>query len=178
MRTLTQLSHPDDLPEIREGLRALLSGEIDVYQREFRLRHAEGHYVWASLTTSLVRDDDGRPLYRLSQVQDIDGRKRAEDKLRYLADHDALTGVVNRRRFELELAEQIGQSNADGGRPRSAACGRGACLGAWLQRGWGCGELQRGRSGQRRLSAASDRRAPHASRPCAGQYRDGAELGG
>jgi len=114
MRTLTQLSHPDDLPEIREGLRALLSGEIDVYQREFRLRHAEGHYVWASLTTSLVRDDDGRPLYRLSQVQDIDGRKRAEDKLRYLADHDALTGVVNRRRFELELAEQIGQSNADG----------------------------------------------------------------
>lgn len=83
-------------------MRALLDGEIDVFHCEFRLRHAEGHEVWASLTTSLIRDDDGQPLYRLSQVQDIDARKRLEDKLRYLADYDALTGVVNRRHFEYE----------------------------------------------------------------------------
>ena len=113
MRTLTELFHRDDFPEIDEGLRALLDGEIDVFHCEFRLRHAEGHEVWASLTTSLIRDDDGQPLYRLSQVQDIDARKRLEDKLRYLADYDALTGVVNRRHFELELADQVGRSQID-----------------------------------------------------------------
>jgi diguanylate cyclase (GGDEF)-like protein len=67
--------------------------------------------VWVDLTTSLVHDANGEPAYRLSQVVDIDARKQAADQLRYLADHDALSGVFNRRRFEQELVRELGHAS-------------------------------------------------------------------
>jgi diguanylate cyclase (GGDEF)-like protein/PAS domain S-box-containing protein len=40
-------------------------------------------------------------------MKDATERRRFEDQLAYLADHDALTGLLNRRRFEQELALQV-----------------------------------------------------------------------
>jgi diguanylate cyclase (GGDEF)-like protein len=56
---------------------------------------------------SMVRDEDGKPLYRLTQMLDIQARKEAEEQLRHLADHDPLSGVFNRRRFEVELQNEL-----------------------------------------------------------------------
>jgi len=42
-------------------------------------------------------------------------RRRAEERLRELADHDALTGVFNRRRFTEELQRSIANSTRYGG---------------------------------------------------------------
>ena len=54
---------------------------------------------------SAVRGPDGRPDHFVVHVTDISGRKRMQDRMEYLANHDGLTGVLNRRRFEAELPE-------------------------------------------------------------------------
>jgi diguanylate cyclase (GGDEF)-like protein len=47
-------------------------------------------------------------------VQDISDRKRHEGELRYLADHDPLTGLVNRRRFVEELGRMAANAYRHG----------------------------------------------------------------
>ncbi len=59
------------------------------------------------MSASIVRDANGSPLYAIVQLQDVSERKRFEGQLQYLADHDALTGLLNRRRFEQELRQQV-----------------------------------------------------------------------
>ena len=53
----------------------------------------------------------------LGQIQDITDRRRFEEQLQYLADHDPLTGLLNRRRFEQELEpppRHVGRATAPG----------------------------------------------------------------
>ena len=114
--TLRDLADPEDVERIAEGMRAAARrARASLFRCEFRIRRPDGRRVWVDLTTSLVRDEDGRPLYRLSQVVDIDARKQAAEQLQYLADHDALSGVFNRRRFEQELERELGHAAARGG---------------------------------------------------------------
>ena len=72
-----------------------------------RLVSASGDTVWASISSSVVRDSDGEAQMRLLQMLDISERKRFEGQLQHLADHDPLTGLINRRRFEEELEREL-----------------------------------------------------------------------
>jgi PAS domain S-box-containing protein len=76
--TFQAITHPDDLETDIEFARRMLEGSIPHYQMEKRYLHKEGHIVWILLSVSLVRDGDGRPLYFVSQIQDISARKEAE----------------------------------------------------------------------------------------------------
>lgn len=107
--TFRALTHPDDVDRDADSVRSLLEGQVPSYQTERRYRHAWGHYLWVLLTESLVRDVQGRPLYAVSQVQDISERKELAVRLEYLIDHDFLTGLYNRRRFEQELTREAGR---------------------------------------------------------------------
>ena len=49
---------------------------------EKHYRHRLGHTIHCEVSSSLVRDAGGNPLYFISQVQDITGRKQAEAALR------------------------------------------------------------------------------------------------
>ena len=104
--TLRAITHPDDIDLDAENLSQLLAGQIPSYQVEKRYQHAWGHYVWVLVTASIVRDEDRGPLYIVTQVQDISERKELSRRLEYFVNHDFLTGLFNRRHFELELARE------------------------------------------------------------------------
>jgi PAS domain S-box-containing protein len=76
-----QLTSPDDLPASLDLFRDLMAGRRDYGWLEKRYIHKSGRVTWALLSSSAVRDPQGRTLYLISQVQDISERKRAEATL-------------------------------------------------------------------------------------------------
>ncbi len=102
-----EISHPEDLEADVDLMSDLVAGGRERFQLETRYQHADGHEVWVLLTASLVRSGDGSPSHVIQQFQDINTRKQFEGQLEYLADHDPLTGLYNRRRFGRELSRQL-----------------------------------------------------------------------
>ncbi|GER91471.1 hypothetical protein KDW_56330 [Dictyobacter vulcani] len=79
--TFQAITYPADLKTDLAYVEQLLSGERSTYAMEKRYIRANGSLVWINLTVSLVRDQDGNPLYFISVVEDIDERKRVEEAL-------------------------------------------------------------------------------------------------
>ncbi|MDX6679602.1 MAG: hypothetical protein QOE31_3654, partial [Solirubrobacteraceae bacterium] len=108
-RTFSDITHPDDLAADFGVIRAMLGGVVGSSVDEKRYLRPDGSIVWVARSVTLVRDADGAPLHFLDQVQDITERRRFERELRHLADHDPLTGLLNRRRFEQELDRHVAE---------------------------------------------------------------------
>jgi diguanylate cyclase (GGDEF)-like protein/PAS domain S-box-containing protein len=113
--TYRDITHPDDLEKNVAEVEDLLVGRITFMRIEKRYVRPNGRPVWVHISSSLVRDADGKPLHIVSQIEDVTGRKRAETKLRDLAERDSLTGVLNRRRFHEELDDALTRLRRDGG---------------------------------------------------------------
>src|ERR1051326_2038001 len=93
-RRLQDITHPDDLERSLNSVRRMVGGETNAYHTEKRYIHHDGHVVTALLNASIIRDQVGRPLHLIVQMQDITERRRAEEELResherfhLLADH-------------------------------------------------------------------------------------------
>lgn len=76
--TLLEISHPDDVQADLEMAQKLVNNEISSYQLEKRFLAKDKRTVWTNLTTSLIRDRTGRPLYGLGIIENITERKQAE----------------------------------------------------------------------------------------------------
>jgi diguanylate cyclase (GGDEF)-like protein/PAS domain S-box-containing protein len=113
-RRFAEITHPNDLHNDAAQQARLLAGEIPAFQTEKRYFNAAGETMSAILSISLVRDVDSAPLHFIAQLQDISERKRLEEHLRHLADHDPLTGLRNRRLFEHDLKLQVARSQRYG----------------------------------------------------------------
>ena len=104
---LRELLHPADADSLGEALRALACGDIDQLASELRIIPAAGSPVTVSIHGTVVRYGDGQPDRLLCQFQDITERKRFESQLQFMAGHDPLTGLLNRRKFEAELDRHV-----------------------------------------------------------------------
>ncbi|MGA2925262.1 MAG: EAL domain-containing protein [Solirubrobacteraceae bacterium] len=101
-----ELLEPEDGGAIALELAGLSERQQPPYAREARIVHASGRDVWVAIQVTLISARDGRPVRFLAQVLDITERKHYEHKLQDLADHDALTGLLNRRSFGRALESQ------------------------------------------------------------------------
>lgn len=75
------ITHPDDLKADLDHIRRLLDGEIKTYQLEKRYIQKSGKTVWIKVNVALVRNEEGRPLYFISQMQDITASRRTLEEL-------------------------------------------------------------------------------------------------
>jgi diguanylate cyclase (GGDEF)-like protein/PAS domain S-box-containing protein len=106
-RSGQSITHPDDLAADEQAVGGLLAGESRSFTREKQFVHAAGHLVWTSVNVTLLKDADGRPDHFIAQAQDITERRLYENQLRHMADHDPLTGLLNRRSFNRELDNHV-----------------------------------------------------------------------
>jgi diguanylate cyclase (GGDEF)-like protein/PAS domain S-box-containing protein len=75
------LTHPDDLAQNLGLLDEVQAGHSDRYELEKRFLRADGSWIWAHVHAAVVRDADGRPVYGISQVQDVTERRRSAEAL-------------------------------------------------------------------------------------------------
>ena len=105
---ITEVAYPDDFGDIERAMAQLDRGERVEF--ETRFVHASGHVIWVLASATPLPDEHGRPDLCVAQLIDISERKRFEDQLRYLADHDTLTGLFNRQRFDAELERVVAEA--------------------------------------------------------------------
>lgn len=97
------ITYKEDLETDLNYARQLLAGEINSYQLEKRYIHKNGNLIWILLSGSLIRNSENSPLYFIAQIQNIDLQKNAEQELKYIALHDVLTGLANRKQLEISF---------------------------------------------------------------------------
>lgn len=100
LEQLESMIHPDDLPEVQHKLSQHLTGKMDHYQCEYRIRHQRGHWVWVLDRGRIVKwDKSGNPARLCGTLQDISSSKRAHIQLEHMAHYDQLTHLANRTLF-------------------------------------------------------------------------------
>lgn len=90
------VTHDEDLGLADEMLPELLAGRRDRFEVEKRYRTRDGATVWAHLVVTCVHDEEDRPDFLIGMVENITGRKQAEEALA------EMTAELTRSNAELE----------------------------------------------------------------------------
>lgn len=116
---ILERTHPDDIDRMRKKMKQLESENVEkklVMDTEFRVKRADGSYIWVNNKRSLVRDADGRPAAIVGNVRDISVRKRQMEKLdRSLAEKQTLLSEIHHRvKNNLAIVSSLIELQKDG----------------------------------------------------------------
>jgi diguanylate cyclase (GGDEF)-like protein/PAS domain S-box-containing protein len=96
----------DGAAGVQEHLRHVEHAAAGRAETHWTAKHAQGNPVHLALSSSVLQDSGGQPESEaliLMTAIDVGDRLRQEQRMSYMADHDALTGLMNRDRFIREL---------------------------------------------------------------------------
>lgn len=100
---LSQFVHPDSLPRVAERIQRILGGERDALE-EIRLLTRDGREL--EVEAQGVRVQIAGHEQVLISIRDVGERKRQQARIEYLAYHDPLTDLPNRRKL-WAVAEEV-----------------------------------------------------------------------
>ena len=75
---MADLFHPEEADDHLRQIQQVVDGELAYYQSEKRLLTKGNDTIWARVTGTVIRDENRRPVYGLSMVEDVTERKRME----------------------------------------------------------------------------------------------------
>ena len=82
--TIQDITHPDDRKRSMDHFRQMLEGKLGSYSLEKRYVRKDGSTVWVNLTVSTVVDTGGNLKFAVGVVENISGRKQAEEEIERL----------------------------------------------------------------------------------------------
>jgi diguanylate cyclase (GGDEF)-like protein/PAS domain S-box-containing protein len=109
---LWDMVHPDYKDLIRGRGLARLRGDEAPTGYQFKIVRKDGEERWVDFSAAVI-DVGGRPAV-LGTAFDITKRKEAEEQIKNLAYHDALTGLPNRLLFNDRLSVAVAQAHRQG----------------------------------------------------------------
>ena len=101
-----RLVHPEDAERYQAEARAAWEGR-QPYAAEHRIVGRDGQVAWISARGKILGDATGHAARMIGVSQDITARKRREEEVRFLAFHDVLTGLPNRRLLDDRLGQAL-----------------------------------------------------------------------
>lgn len=94
---LLEVVHRDDEMTYRELRTRAHDASVTSAMRELRLLAADGRIVLVQLALGVIRGENDLPTSFVWQIVDVTDARRAQEQLEFLAAHDSLTNVKNRR---------------------------------------------------------------------------------
>jgi len=80
--TTRDIAHPEEVEALEEHFKGLLSGKMGALTQERRFIRKDGTTFWGLISTSTVQNKDGRQMWVVAMITDIDAQKRVEEALR------------------------------------------------------------------------------------------------
>lgn len=99
------LIHPDDFKVFHQHVDSHFEGQQIRMVKQYRIRNRHGEYIWLEGTGVIIGEGDSK--YMVGSHKDITEQKQLEIRLRDAAYRDNSTGINNRQKLIVDIAEAL-----------------------------------------------------------------------
>ena len=115
IESFRKLVHPHDFENVFESLKKYVEDRNSQFDVEYRMLSSEGKWQWIAARGKVIKSDENQnPLTIFGILENVNERKKIEEKLKEYATYDELTGVYNRRTGLAILSEKMKSSQRSG----------------------------------------------------------------
>lgn len=104
------LIHPDDWHVFDSYCESMDNGD-ETFSYDYRQVVNDASFVWVRNTGYTVKDDNGKPYKVIGKTLDISAEVKRKESLVKLAEHDSLTGLLNKQSFISNVKKYLNESS-------------------------------------------------------------------